>query len=211
MKSNHPYMEYDRWTKEIFVTIPETGPAGGSGGSQSVLIPRKVGPDQSIVGSPKYTFLDPKHASEFQEIIYGKKLKATYSLQDLSSAWAGSKKDSKHLQLKVWTDMITRGPPADFLSLFVHDDMGNHHLEFPINWFESEVEGDECGIVTIRFLTSSVKPNTKQSRFLSGINNASLETTCLEGKSTSINSSTYQQPLQAHAQMTQIVTICRIN
>jgi hypothetical protein len=125
-------MEYDRWTKESFVTIPETGSAG-SGGSQSVLIPRKVGPDQSILGSPRYTFLDPKHASEFQEIIYGKKLRATYNFQDLSSAWAGSNKDSKHLQLKVWSDIVTRGTPADFLSFFVHDEMGNHHLEFPIN------------------------------------------------------------------------------
>jgi hypothetical protein len=146
MKSNHSYMEYDRWTKEIFVTIPETGSAG-NGGSQSVLIPRKVGPDQNILGSPKYTFLDPKHASEFQEIIYGKTLRATYNLQDLSSAWAGSKRDSKHLQLKMWTNMITRGPPADFVSFFVHGEMWNHHLEFPINWFESEVEDGECGIV----------------------------------------------------------------
>lgn len=186
MKSNYPYMEYDRWTKEIFVTIPETGSAG-SGGSQSVLIPRKVGPDQSILGSPRYTFLDPKHASEFQEIIYGKTLRATYNLQDLSSAWAGSNKDSKHLQLKVWSDMATRGTPADFLSFFVHDEIGNHHLEFPINWFESEVEGKERGIETIRFLASSMKPNTKQSTPLSGINNISLETPCLEGRSTSIS------------------------
>ena len=184
MKSNYPYMEYDSWTKEIFVTIPETGSAG-SGGSQSVLIPRKVGPVQSILGSPRYTFLDPKHASEFQEIIYGKALRATYNLQDLSSAWAGSNKHSKHLQLKVWSDTVTRGTPADFLSFFVRDETGNHHLEFPINWFESEVEGKERGIVTIRFLTSSVKPNPEQSTPLSGINNTSLETPCLEGRSAS--------------------------